>query len=206
MLRLMVESRESVSKRSGITNNHIILGNIAILEPRKGQSYLIKALAIVKKKYENFENIMLIIEGVGKEREHLRSLAADLRIRENVVFLENEKNIFDIINILDVFILPSIEYEDFPNVILEAMSLGKPVIGTQVAGIPEQIENGVNGFVVAPRDINALSEVMLTLIKDRNKRNKMGEKSMERFNRLFSYDKVISNYIRLYNELGKYNE
>lgn len=206
MLRPMVEPRESVLKRLGITNNHIILGNIALLEPRKGQRYLIKALAIVREKLDNFENVILIIEGTGKEREYLRSLVADLRLGKNVVFLENEKNIFDIINILDVFILPSIEYEDFPNVILEAMSLWKPVIGTELAGIPEQIENGVNGFIVAPRDIDALSEAMLILIKDRNKRNKMGEKSLERFNRLFSYDKVISNYIRLYKEFGKCNE
>jgi len=117
---------------------------------------------------------------IGKGKEHLRSLVANLRLGENVLFLENEKNIFDIINILDVFILPSIEYEDFPNVILEAMSLGKSVIGTDIAGIPEQIEDGVNGFVVAPRDVNALSEAILTLIKNENKRKRMGEKSLER--------------------------
>ncbi len=206
MLRPMVEPKESVLKRLGITNNHIVLGNIALLDPRKGQKYFVEALAIVREKLDNFENVMLIIEGTGKEREHLRSLVADLRLGENVLFLENEKNIFDIINILDVFILPSIEYEDFPNLILEAMSLGKPVIGTDLAGIPEQIENGVNGFVVPPRDVNALSEAMLILIKDRNKCNKMGGKSLERFNRLFSYDKVISNYISFYKELGSCNE
>ena len=133
-------------------------------------------------------------------------MVANLRLGENVLFLENEKNIFDIINILDVFILPSIEYEDFPNVILEAMSLGKSVIGTDIAGIPEQIEDGVNGFVVAPRDVNALSEAILTLIKNENKRKRMGKKSLERFDRLFSYDKIVSNYIRFYKELGRYNE
>ena len=143
---------------------------------------------------------------IGKGKEHLRSLVANLRLGENVLFLENEKNIFDIINILDVFILPSIEYEDFPNVILEAMRLGKPVVGTDMAGIPEQIEDGVNGFVVAPRDVNALSEAILTLIKNENKRKRMGEKSLERFDRLFSYDKIVSNYIEFYKELGRHNE
>ena len=206
MPRPMVELRESVLKRLGITSNHIILGNIALLEPRKGQRYLIEALAIVREKFDNFKNIKLIIEGTGKEREHLRSLVADLMLGENILFLENEKNIFDIINILDVFILPSIEYEDFPNVILEAMSLGKPVIGTDLAGIPEQIENGVNGFIVAPRDVNSLSDAMLVLIKDRKECKQMGNKSLGRFNRLFSYDKVISNYISFYKELESCNE
>jgi len=206
MLRPLVEPRESVLKRLGITNNHIVLGNIALLDPRKGQKYLIEALAIVREKFDNFENVILIIEGTGKERAHLRNLVADLSLGGNVVFLENEKNIFDIINILDMFILSSIEYEDFPNVILEAMSLGKPVIGTDMAGIPEQIEDGVNGFVVAPRDVDALSEAILTLIKNENKRKRMGEKSLERFDRLFSYGKVISNYIMFYKKLGNGNE
>jgi len=89
---------------------------------------------------------------------------------------------------------------------LEAMRLGKPVVGTDMAGIPEQIEDGVNGFVVAPRDVNVLSEAILTLIKNENKRKRMGKKSLERFDRLFSYDKIVSNYIRFYKELGRYNE
>jgi len=115
--------------------------------------------------------------------------------------LENEKNIFDIINIFDVFILPSVEYEDFPNVILEAMSLGKPIIGTNVAGIPEQIENGVNGFVVEPKDVKSLSEAILTLVKSKEKRVKMGAKSLGRFNKLFSSDKILNDYLNLYKQM-----
>ena len=206
MPRPIVEQKESVLKRLGITNNHIILGNIALLEPRKGQRYLIEALAIVREKFDNFENVKLIIEGTGKEKDHLKKLVADLKLGGNVLFLEDEKNIFDIINILDVFILSSIKYEDFPNVILEAMSLGKPVIGTRLAGIPEQIEEGVNGFVVPPRDKNALSDAMLILIKDRKKCKQMGENSIERFHKLFSYDKIINNYINFYRELGSCDE
>lgn len=61
-------------------------------------------------------------------------------------------------------------------------------------------------FIIVPRDINALLEAMLILIKDRNKRRKMSEKSLEWINRFFAYDKVISNYIRFYKGLGICNE
>ena len=199
--RPLVESKELILKRLGISSSNIVLGNIALLEPRKGQKYLIEALGIIRDKFHNFKNIKLIIEGTGNQKKYLEKLVADLKLEKNIIFLENEKNIFDVINIFDVFILPSIEYEDFPNVILEAMSLGKPIIGTNVAGIPEQIENGVNGFVVEPKNIKSLSEAILTLVKSKEKRVKMGAKSLGRFNKLFSSDKILNDYLNLYKQM-----
>lgn len=203
--RPLVEPKDLIFKRLEISSSNIILGNIALFEPRKGQKYLIEALAIIRDKFDNFKNIILIIEGTGNQKKYLEKLVVDLKLEKNILFLENEKNIFDIINIFDIFILPSIEYEDFPNVILEAMSLGKPIIGTNIAGIPEQIEDGVNGFVVEPKNVKSLSEAILTLVKNKEKRIKMGTKSFDRFNKLFSYDKIINNYINLYKEIVDYN-
>jgi len=203
--RPLVEPKEMIFKRLGISSSNIILGNIALLEPRKGQKYLIEALADIRDKFDNFKNVILIIEGTGNQKKYLEKLMADLKLEKNVLFLENEKNIFDIINIFDVFILPSIEYEDFPNVTLEAMSLGKPIIGTNIAGIPEQIKNGINGFVVEPKNVKSLSEAILRLIQCKEKRIKMGAKSFDRFNKFFSYDKIINNYINLYKGIVDYN-
>lgn len=203
--RPLVESKELIFKRLGISNSNIILGNIALLEPRKGQKYLTEALSIIRDKYDNFKNIKLVIEGRGNQKGYLDKLVSKLKLKKNVLFLENEKNIFDIINVFDVFILPSIEYEDFPNVILEAMSLGKPIIGTNIAGIPEQIEDGVNGFVVEPKNVKSLSEAILRLIQCKEKRIEMGAKSFDRFNKLFSYDKIINDYINLYKQIINYN-
>ena len=202
--RPLVEPKDLIFKRLGISSSNIILGNIALLEPRKGQKYLIEALAIIRDKFDNFKNIILIIEGTGSQKKYLEKLVVDLKLEKSIIFLENEKNIFDIINIFDLFILPSIECEDFPNVILEAMSLGKPIIGTNIAGIPEQIEKGVNGFVVEPKNVKPLSEAILTLVKSKEKRIKMGAKSLDRFNKFFSYDKIINNYVNLYKQIINY--
>jgi len=203
--RIVSEPRESVLKRLGLSDGLVILGNIAILERRKGQEYLIEALATIREKYDNFRNIVLVIVGTGSESEHLKEMVAVLNLKEHVFFLKSDRNIFNIINIFDVFVLSSIEYEDFPFVILEAMSMGKPVIGTRLAGIPEQINNGINGFIVNPKDSNSLAQAILTLAGDHKKRTEMGVNSYSRFNELFSYDKVINRYMNLYKEMESEN-
>lgn len=204
MRRSIIKSKEDIMKRLSFNEDDVILGNVALLERRKGHKYLIEAFATLKNNYRQFGKVKLVIEGSGREEKRLKRLVKQYGIEKNVLFLSNEKNIFDILNIFDIFVLSSIEKEDFPNVTLEAMSLGKPVIGTRLAGMSEQIESGVNGFIVAPRDIDALSDAMLVLIKDKKKRIQMGEKSLERFNNFFSYDKIISNYINLYEDIMKH--
>ncbi len=203
MHRQIVESRDKVLERLCLSPAHFIIGNVALLEHRKGQRYLIEALGIVRKRIGGSSDIALIIEGEGPEKEYLLKLVEQLNLGDSVRFLQGEKNIFDIMNACDVFCLSSIEYEDFPNVVLEAMSLGKPVIGTRLAGIPEQIEDGENGFVVDVRNAPALAEAFLALYRDREKLRHMGQKSRERFERLFAYDKTISHYIGLYEQLMK---
>ena len=200
-VRPMKESAEAVRERLKISEGITVLGNVAILEPRKGHKYLLEAMAIIRDKFPDFSKVLLIIEGVGSERERLEKLAAGLGIKENVRFLEREANVFDIMRIFDVFILSSIGYEDFPNVILEAMSFGKPVIGTRIAGIPEQILDGETGLVVAPSDAGALAGAVLRLLGDAATRSEMGRKGRERFESRFSYEKAIGNYEALYHRL-----
>jgi glycosyltransferase involved in cell wall biosynthesis len=78
------------------------------------------------------------------------------------------------------------------------MSLGKPIIGTNLAGIPEEIENNVNGFIVEVNKEEELSDAMLKFIKDRNLIKKMGQKSKEIFEQKFEYNKTIQKIICLY--------
>jgi glycosyltransferase involved in cell wall biosynthesis len=196
--RPLVEARQHIQHRLGLDGKNLILGSVGLLEKRKGYEYLIDAFALVKQVSKEFNTVKLIIEGSGKEESRLRDLASYHGLENDILFLANEPNIFDIINVLDIFILPSVDNEDFPNVILEAMSLGKPVIGTRLAGIPEQISHMETGLVVTPGDAKALSEAILFLLRDRERRVRMGVAGQDRFRKLFSYDKIIKRYMNLY--------
>jgi glycosyltransferase involved in cell wall biosynthesis len=191
------ESREDTRKRLGIGSNDILIGNVALYEERKGQRYLIEAFNELTKEPGMEPNVKLILEGKGSMKRKLIELVESYGLK-NKVSLREERNIYNLYNCLDLFVLPSIGYEDFPNVILEVMSLGIPVIGTNIAGIPEQIENGGNGYIVEPRDIRQLKDALKKITSDKDLRGKMGRRSREIFEANFKEDMVVDKYINLY--------
>jgi glycosyltransferase involved in cell wall biosynthesis len=81
------------------------------------------------------------------------------------------------------------------------MSLGKPVVGTNLAGIPEQIENSRNGYIVEPEDVGQLKGAMKGIVTDKDLREQMGRKSREIFDANFKEDMIIDKYINLYESL-----
>jgi L-malate glycosyltransferase len=187
-------------RRLGIPENQVIIANVGIMEERKGQRYLIEAYGMMLKEIGKEHNTVLVIEGKGTLKDALKKQAEDLGIEKNIRFIE-EKNIYDIYTCLDIFVLPSIGSEDFPNVILEVMSLGKPVIGTRIAGIPEQVSDHINGLIVEPKDIVSLKDALIRLVSDRGLREKMGLESRKTFNERFRRDIIVGKYINLYDSL-----
>jgi len=138
----------------------------------KGCEYLLRAFLILKDK---FDNIVLDIAGGGVLLPKMKELAAQLNILEKVSFYGAVTNdrMLELMNHCNIFALPSFN-EGFGIVYLEAMSLKKPVIGTQGEGISEIIKDGFNGFLVKPKDVNSLVEKLELLIKSQSLRNKIG--------------------------------
>jgi len=196
--RKIIESPESIKQRLKLSNEDILFGNVALLTERKGHTVLINAFNLLRDKVSEFDRVKLIIEGTGEEEQKLKELVDSLKLNNNVLLIGSQEHIFDIYNTFDVFVLSSVSNEDMPNVIVEAMSLGKPIIGTNLAGIPEEIENNVNGFIVNINSAEDLSEAMLKFIVDKNLIQKMGIKSKEVFNNKFAYSKVMESFIDLY--------
>jgi glycosyltransferase involved in cell wall biosynthesis len=116
-------------------------------------------------------------------------------------FVGVENNIFEFMSALDVLILPSIRDEDLPNVISEAMSLGKPVIASRLAGTPEQVIDGKTGFLVNPNDTDGMGNAINKLWNNRELLCLMGHNGLERYCDYFASDVAISNYIHLYKKL-----
>ena len=202
VLRSNDESKEETRKRLGVGINDILIGNVAICEERKGQRYLIKAFRKLCKELGQALNIKLILEGRGPTKCELMKLVENYNLNSKVLFVE-EENIYNLYRCLDLFVLPSIAYEDFPTVILEVMSLSKPVIGTNVGGITEQIDNGRNGYIVEPKNVGQLKDVIKRIIRDKDLREQMGRKSREIFEANFKEDMIVDKYINLYESLLK---
>jgi glycosyltransferase involved in cell wall biosynthesis len=105
-------------------------------------------------------------------------MSRKLGIHQHVQFCGYIKNIKKIYNIIDVFVMPSL-MEGIPNVILEAMAFGKPIVATDVGGIPALIKDGETGILVKPKTIKELANGIIQVLKFRDYAKKMGEKAKE---------------------------
>jgi glycosyltransferase involved in cell wall biosynthesis len=144
---------------------------------------------------------VFIIEGNGEEFNNLFSFAEENKLNQYIIFIKNEEKVFNLINSSDLIILPSISNEDFPNIIIESMSVGKPVISTNISGIPEQIVQMETGIVIEPKNHIEIANSIKLLYTDATLRNNLAEKAKKRFENLFDSNIAIDNYFNLYKKL-----
>lgn len=162
----------------------MFIAGLTRAEKYKGLTFLMRALAIVKK---NIKNVRLTVVGEGDAVPMYKKLARNLRIEKRVVFTgalfgEKLKQVF---RQSDVLVLPSSK-ESFGMVLIEAMAQGTPVIGTKVGGMPDIISDGHDGFLVRPENIKELSESIVKILQDRRLAESMGKNGLR---------KVKANYL-----------
>ena len=139
-----------------------IVGVVARLEPEKGHPTLLEAWPLVLRAVPD---AYLLIVGEGSRREALEAQARDLRIAHRVVFTGRRDDVPAVTAALDVAVLPS--YREAQGLsILEAMALSRPVVASNVGGIPEMITDGVTGLLVPAHDAPALAEAITRLLRD----------------------------------------
>jgi L-malate glycosyltransferase len=195
-------SFEQTRQRLGLTGfDGLVLGVVALHEERKGHSVLLHALAQLVSQGRPAKSLKVLIEGDGPLLGELQEQCKQLGLTDIVRFTGVEAHVFDFMAAIDALILPSVRDEDFPNVILEAMSLAKPVIATRLAGIPEQVEDGVTGLLTAPGDAAQLTQAIARLAADPTGRRAMGQAARQRFASHFASDIALDNYLRLYQEM-----
>lgn len=161
----------------------------------KGIDVLINALNETSKIKSD---IFLLLVGSGKDEniiyKNLSKSNFDYKI------LGPQINIYDYFNIIDIFVLPS-KIEPFGIVVLEAGLMKKPVIGSEIGGITEIIENNKNGLLFESGNNNELSKLILFLINNENKAKNFGENLYQKVLRDYSVEKGISNYENSYRKL-----
>ena len=139
----------------------------------------------------------LLMVGDGPERQKALSLAAELDIGGRVAFLGSFPRVEDIFAISDLFLLPSTE-ESFGLAALEAMASGVPVVASRIGGIPEVVVDGETGFLCAPKDVAAMAEASLKLLKDSALHARMSHAARARAINCFSEKEVVPLYTQAY--------
>ena len=133
--------------------------------------------------------------GDGEEENKLKEYISELNIKQHVVFFDYKTNPQAFIRKADLLVLPSSE-EGFGRVLLEAMDVGTPVIGTRIGGIPEIIEHGTNGLLVDYGDIEALKKSIIEILEDKLLRKKLIQGGHEIVNlkfRVETYQEKLEN-------------
>ena len=174
-----------------------VIGTIASFHKRKGYPYLIESLPLV---LERFPKAKALLIGDGHLRQSIRRKAEDLGLSSSVIFTGIRHDIPELLSMFDAFVLPSL-WEGMPNVILEAMATGKPVVATHVGGVPEEVEDSVTGLLVPPRDPEALAKAITALLQDRERAKAMGRAGRARVEKHFSVERMVQETEALYEEL-----
>jgi colanic acid/amylovoran biosynthesis glycosyltransferase len=184
------------------TDPPIVLG-VGRLDPKKGFDVLISACSILRERGVQFR---CVIVGEGAEREKLLSMRARLKL-ENYVEMAGELSFAEVkpwYYRAAVFAMPSVvtpegQTDGLPTVVIEAMASGLPIVGSSVAGIPEAVQEGVNGFLVPANEPEQLADRLQILLGEENLRERFGGESRRIAGAQFSLGKkasVLSQLIR----------
>jgi glycosyltransferase involved in cell wall biosynthesis len=168
------------------------------LTKAKGVDILIKAIKILKEKYQM--DIKTAIVGKGYLEEELKELVMELGIEKEVEFLGIRRDIEKLMKSTKIFVLPS-RWEGLPLTILEAMGSGAGIIATKVGGIPEVIEHEKEGILISPEDSTALAGAITELLKDRELREKLGINAYQKVKEKYSIEVYTRNILGFYKSL-----
>lgn len=173
-----------------------LVGVVARLEPEKGHPTLLEAWPQVLRRAPN---AYLLVIGEGSQCEPLQRLAAELRIAHRVVFTGRRDDVPAVTAALDVAVLPS--YREAQGLsILEAMALSRPVVASNVGGIPEVIEDGVSGLLVEPHDAEGLAEAISRLLLDHQLADMIGRAGHDVVRAKFCLDHMVAEVSAIYEE------
>ena len=176
-----------------IGSRPFVLSAAGRLEKEKNLSFLVRTFARIRKKIE--ANLLII--GEGSEKGMLQTLSAELGIADDVIFLGYQRDLSAYIAKSDIFVHTCL-FEGFPNVILEAMAYGVPVVAVDCPHGPRDIiRHGENGFLVPMDDEDALADALLTLADNRELRDRIAQEGLKRAMD-FSIEKMADGYERFF--------
>lgn len=186
--------RSVIRREFSIADGAFLLGVVGRLHQQKGHVYLFEALAQVRRR---FPDVRLLVVGDGRLRAELAAQTQQQNLTDNIIFTGLRQDIPQILAGLDLFVLPSL-WEGLPNVVLEAMAAGLPVVATAVGGTPELVSDDETGLLVPAQDAAALAQAIQRLVENPAMARQMGKSGRQRVRADFSIRKMVEQTEQLY--------
>ena len=190
---------EDVRAGLSIPKDALLLVSIGRLAENKGYEYLLEGFGAIRSAL-NDRDIRLVIVGDGSYREILERMINERGLGDFVILTGQRTDVPDLLAASDVFVMPSIE-EGLPNAMLEAMSMGLPVVATNVGGIPEALRDPEHGRIVGPRDPAALTRAIVEVAADPARAKSMGDAARAHVIEHFGIEATTGRWQSLYIEL-----
>ncbi|HBC46548.1 MAG TPA: hypothetical protein DEO84_08250 [candidate division Zixibacteria bacterium] len=185
---------KAILNELGIPVDSRIIGAVGRFELVKDHLTLLKAFEFISQK---IPNTMLLLVGDGSLRDNLTRYADSHGFRNRVIFAGERNNVPEMLNLMDIFVLPSLS-EGTSVSLLEAMASGVAAVVTNVGGNPSIVEHGQNGLLVEPDNPPEMAEAIRTLVIDDKTRRLYSGNSLEIIKRSYSLDKTIETYTGMY--------
>ena len=188
----------------GLSSEDKVICFIGRLVAEKGILELIEAMAIVKGEIPNAK-LLLVGETLDSDRDKktkgiIKDIIANSELAQHIIMTGFREDIPEILDVIDLFVLPSYR-EGLPVSVIEAMASGKPIVATNIRGCREEVVPGKNGFLVPVGDPGALSKAILDILSNPMRAKEMGDHSKLRVKELFDECTVLEREIRAYNDI-----
>ena len=187
--------RDSIRRDLSIPTDTLVLGTVGRFSAQKNP---LEWITVAEKISREIPNCRFLMVGDGPLLPQVKSILREKNLAEKFIFPGIQRNVPQVLSVMDVFLLTSL-WEGLPRVIPQAMLMRLPVVATRVDGSSEIIEDGVNGFLCAPGDVDSLAERCLRLLKEPNLRQEISRRGSEIAQKDFDLEQMIAQIADLYN-------
>ncbi len=197
-----VKDPQKLRREFGVSEKTKIVGMVANIIPLKGHKLFLDAMEQIFREFDDVKCV-IIGESPDESKLNIRDLkiyANQLNIADKVIFTGGRDDVPDLLSAFNILVSAS-DREAFGRVIIEAMALSIPVVATRCGGPEEIVVDGETGFLVPKADSAAMAACIKSLLLDKNKRGLMGMAGKERLKNIFTPEKTVQQFNRVFEQL-----
>lgn len=187
----------------GLAKETVDIGSIGSLNPVKGHEFLVRAAERVESHMDQPVAFLIagsVLESRSGYYEKLKRIRTDLDLDDVVHFLGHRSDVANLLAEFDLFVLASTA-EACSMAVLEAMAMRKPIVATEVGGVPELIDSGISGWLVPPKDPDSLAEAILEVLNDTKEGHRRARIARKKATENFSLEHCVDRHIGIYRKV-----